>query len=104
MISPTCHNIEMKAALETLFDRHYPNGASALKRFREHLAEARLDFDVEANISVLDTPPQASFPRGLPSFVHYYLYGTPFGTVKKTPVNVDDPAHAYTSDGIGLNM
>src|SRR3989442_7759425 len=103
MISPACHNSEMKPALETLFDRHYPDGSSALKRFREHLAEARLDFDVEANINVLDSPPQASFPRGLPSFIRYYIYGTQFGTVKKfLLVQVIRPTPS--SDGIGLNM
>src|ERR1700683_1324724 len=100
MIRLTYNNREMKPALEILFDRHYPDGQSALKRFREHLAEARLDFDVEANIKVLDCPPQASFPRGLPSFIHYYLYGTQFGTVKKAPADADDPDHAFTSDGI----
>ena len=94
----------MKSPLEILFDRHYPNGSSALKRFREQLVKARLDFDVAASINVLDSPPQASFPHGLPSFFHYYLYGTQFGTVKKIPVDAGDPAHAYTSDGIGLNM
>jgi hypothetical protein len=94
----------MKPALETLFDRHYLDGSSALKRFRKHLAEAQLDFDVEANINVLDSPAQAGFPHGLPSFIHYYIYGTQFGTVKKLPVGADDPAHAFTSDGIGLNM
>jgi len=75
----------MNPALETLFDRHYPDGSIALKHFRDHLAVIRLDFDVEANINVLDSPPQASFPRGLPSFIHYYIYGTQFGTVKKLP-------------------
>jgi len=104
MISSTCHSNEMKHALETLFDRHYPDGSIALKRFREHLAEAQLDFDVEASINVLDSPPQASFPSGLPSFIHYYIYGTQFGTVKKIPVGAGDPAHAFASDGIGLNM
>src|SRR5438093_7411193 len=96
--------IEMKTALENLFDRHYADGPSALKRFRERLAAAQLDFDVEASINVLDWPPQASFPRGLPSFVHYYVSGTQFGTVKKLPLDVSDPAHAFSSDGIGLNM
>ena len=99
MISPTCKTSEMKSALDTLFDRHYPDASNALKRFREHLAAAQLDFDVEASIEVLDSPPQASFPHGLPSFIHYYIYGTQFGTVK-----TDDSAHAFTSDGIGLNM
>jgi len=94
----------MKPALETLFGRHYPDGLSALKRFREHVVEARLEFDVEANIKVLDSPPQPSFPQGLPSFIHYYIYGTQFGTLKKLPVGADDPTHAFTSDGIGLNM
>jgi len=94
----------MKPALETLFDRHYPDASNALKRFREHLAAAQLDFDVEASIEVLDSPPQASFPHGLPSFIHYYIYGTQFGTVKKIPAAADDSAHAFTSDGIGLNM
>jgi hypothetical protein len=70
-----------------------------VKRFREHLAVAQLDFDVETSIEVLDSPPQSSFPHGLPSFIHYYIYGTQFGTVK-----TDDSAHAFTSDGIGLNM
>lgn len=104
MISQACHNSEMETALETLFGRHYPDGSSALKRFRERLAEVRLDFDVEANISVLDSLPQASFQRGLPSFIYYYIYGTQFGTVKKLPVEAGDPGHAFTSDGIGLNM
>ncbi len=94
MINQAGHSSEMKPALETLFDRHYSDGSSALKRFRERLSEVRLDFDVEANIRVLDSPPQASFPRGLPSFVHYFIYGTRFGTVKKLPVDPGDPAHA----------
>src|SRR5436190_10045720 len=95
----------MKPALEKLFERHYPNGSSALKRFRERLAEVQLEFDVEASIDVLETPLQPpSFPRGLPSFIHYYIYGTSFGSVKKLPAGADDPAHIFTSDGIGLNM
>jgi hypothetical protein len=90
--------------LERLFDCHYPDAPGALKRFHELLAEAQLEFDVVGSIREFNTPPQASFPHGMPSFIHYYVYGTPFGTVKKLPVDVSDPAHAFTSDGIGLNM
>jgi hypothetical protein len=96
--------VEMQTALEHLFECHWPDGSSALKRFRERLAMVQLDFDVEARINVLAWPPQASFPHGVPPFVHYYIYGTPFGTVKKLPVAATDPAHAFSSDGIGLNQ
>jgi hypothetical protein len=94
----------MKTALETLFDSHYPDGPTALARFREHLAEAKLGFDVEANINELKQPPQASFPRGLPSFIYYYVPGTQFGSVKKLPAGACNAAHAFSSDGIGLNL
>lgn len=94
----------MKTALENLFELHHRDEPSALNRFREHLAMVRLDFDVEASINVLECPPQANFPRGVPPFVHYYIYGTPFGTVKKLPLNATDTAHAFSSDGINLNM
>jgi len=94
----------MNAPLEGLFDRHYPDGPGALQRFRKLLANAQLDFDVEASIHELEAQPQASFPRGMPSFIHYYVYGTPFGTVKKRPADASDPQHAFSSDGIGLNM
>src|SRR4030095_976413 len=97
-------NDKTMTPLEKLFARHYPDAPSALKRFRERLAEAKLEFDVEGSINELETQPQASFPYGVPSFIHYYVYGTPFGTVKKLPVDASDPAHAFTSDGIGLNM
>lgn len=94
----------MKTALEDLFDRHYPDGPSALKRFRERLAEVKLDFDLEAGVREQKMPPQAGFPRGLPSFIYYYVPGTQFGSVKKLPAGASDPAHAFSSDGIGLNM
>ena len=62
---PDFDSSEMKTPLEEIFERHYPDGSSALKRFREHLAEAKLSFDVEANINELQSPPQAGFPHGL---------------------------------------
>ena len=95
---------EMNTAVEEIFDRHYPDGPSALKRFRQRLAEAKLEFDVEANIREQKMPPQAGFPRGLPSFIYYYVPGTQFGSAKKLPAGPSDPRHAFTSDGIGLNM
>lgn len=94
----------MKTVLEILFERHYPEDPYALKRFRGHIAQARLDFDVETSIGVLEAPPQASFPVGLPPFVYYYIYGTNFGTVKKLPATSENSTHTFTSDGIGLNM
>ena len=90
--------------LEKLFTRHYRDPANVLKRFGELLAKVQLEVDVEGAIKELEARPQASFPRGLPSFIHYYVYGTPFGTVKKPPVVASDPAHIFNSDGIGLNM
>src|ERR1051325_3420137 len=104
MITQAIAKNKTMTPLERLFDRHYPDAAGALKRFRGLLSEAQLEFDVEGSINELEAQPQASFPRGLPSFIHYYVYGTPFGTVKKLPVDASDPARAFTSDGIGLNM
>lgn len=104
MIRGAFVNVEMKIPLEEIFERHYPDGSSALKRFREQLAEVKLDFDVEANIKEQKFPPQAGFPHGLPSFIYYYVSGTQFGSVKKLPTDARDPAHIFSSDGIGLNM
>jgi hypothetical protein len=94
----------MKTALENLFERHYPDGPGALRLFRERLAQAKLDFDVEACIREQKLPRQAGFPLDLPSFIYYYVPGTQFGSGKKLPVHASDPAHAFSSDGIGLNM
>ncbi len=94
----------MKTALEELFDRHYSDATRELQRFRERLAKAQLGFDVEAGIREQKMPPQAGFQQGLPSFIYYYVLGTQFGSVKKLPVDAHDPAHAFSSDGIGLNM
>jgi hypothetical protein len=104
MTISTCSNAVMKTKLEELFERHYPDPKSALVRFRKHLAEAKLDFDVEANISELTSPPNPSFPKGIPSFIYYYVPGSQFGSVKKLPTGANDPAHIFSSDGIGLNM
>ena len=92
----------MKTTVEDIFNRHYPDGATALRRFRERLAQTKLEFEVQAKIREQKLPPQAGFPRGLPSFIYYYVPGTQFGSAKKLPAGPCDPKHAYTSDGIGL--
>ncbi len=92
----------MNTILETLFDNHYSDGPSALKQFRNNIKKANLNFEIETNIAVLESPPQKGFPNGMPSFVYYYLIGTRFGTNKKIPT--DSSPHSFTSDGVGLNM
>lgn len=90
--------------LGKLFDRHYPDGATALRRFHDNLAAASLSFDVEANVRERIFSPQAGFPHGMPSFIYYYIHGTQFGSAKGLPSGPSDTAHAISSDGIGLNM
>lgn len=90
--------------LGKLFDRHYIDGAAALRRFHDNLSAAKLSFDVEGNVREHLFSPQAGFPEGMPSFIYYYIHGTYFSTAKGPPSGSSDPARAVSSDGIGLNM
>jgi len=92
------------ALLTKLFDRHYKDGAATLIRFQANLAAASLSFDVVANVRERVFSPQAGFPQGMPSFIYYHIHGTRFGSTKAPPSRAEDPAHAVSSDGIGLNM
>jgi hypothetical protein len=95
----------MTTLLENLFNRQYPiDGAAKLNRFRTLLGEAKLEIDVESSMTEHNVPPTPDFPYGLPSFIYYYVYGTQFGSVKKIPAGAGESAHAFSSDGIGLNM
>ena len=101
---PSRQHFTSMELLGKLFERHYANSAAALKRFRNNLAAAKLSFDVEANVREQLFLTQAGFPRGMPSFIYYYIHGTHFGSAKGLPSGPRDPAHTMSSDGIGLNM
>jgi hypothetical protein len=91
-------------AIGQLFERHYPDGEAALTRFRAHLAQAKLEFDVEGSISEHRFPDQTGQPSVIPSFVFYYVPSTRFGSVRVIEEPATESAHLQTSDGIGLNM
>ena len=95
----------MTNSLVKLFERQYSSdGPAKLNRFRLLLNNAKLDIDVEAAAKELPAPPNPDFPDGMPSFIHYYVYGTQFGSVKQVAIGAGESAHAFSSDGIGLNM
>jgi hypothetical protein len=87
-----------------LFHRHFADPASALRRLDEHLASVKLPFDLKTQLRELHFPPQRSLPKGLPSFIYYFVPNSRRGTDQ--PVS-DDPLHPSflnACDGIGLNL
>ena len=93
-----------RTSLEELFGRHYADWPAALRRFTTLVAQANLGFSVEGAVKEQQFVPQHGFPSGMPSFIYYYVAGTSFGSAKQVTNTSQESDHAYTSDGIGLNM
>lgn len=92
--------------LARLFQRHFDDPISALRRFEKLLALAELPFDLKTQLRELILPPQPSVPSP-PRFVYYFVPNSKRGTDKVIDAKISDPLHnAYLNkaDGIGINL
>lgn len=94
-----------RSPLELLFERHFADSSAELRRFRDNLAAAGLNFDVEQNVDQIVVSNHPGLPSWLPPFVFYFVSGTGYGSVRPASGHESILAsHMGTSDGIGLNF
>lgn len=87
-----------------LFGRHYDDAVAALLRLDKRLADISLPFDLRAQLREMSYPPQPKLPKGLPSFIYYYVPNSGWGSQNPFPADPLDKSFVYCSDGIGLNL
>ena len=86
-----------------LFDRHFDDPHSALRRLENHLSKVRLPFDLAEQLRELPHPSQPDVET-MPSLIYYFVPGSRWGTEKPTHPDPVDPSFTKNADGIGLNM
>lgn len=93
--------------LARLFQRHFDNAVSALRRFENLLSSVDLPFDLKAQLRELILPAQPRIPNP-PIYVYYYVPDSRKGTDKAVDSNnFPNPLHEaylHKADGIGINL
>lgn len=87
-----------------LFQRHLADPVAAVRRLDAHLASMDLPFDLKAQIRELAYPPQPGLPKGLPSFIYYFVPRTRRGTDQPSKKDPLHPSFVNSCDGFGLNL
>jgi hypothetical protein len=87
-----------------LFQRHYADPIAAVRRLETHLASVELPFDFYAQLRELSYPPQPGLPKGMPSFIYYFVPHSRRGTDQPTKEDALHPSFINACDGIGLNL
>jgi hypothetical protein len=104
LTSPFATTAASDELLLRLFGRHFDDPVAALFRLDKCLRTISLSFDLRAQLRELEYPPQPGLPKGVPSFIYYYVPNSGWGSDKPVPA---DPLHSsfvYATDGIDLNM
>jgi hypothetical protein len=91
----------MSDLLFKLFTRHSLYPSPDVLRLRRYLELVRLPFDFEAQLREVPFPPQPGLPKGLESWIYYFVPHTKFGTDKNHP---DSRSFLNAVDGMGLNL
>jgi hypothetical protein len=97
--------IQRRASIDEAFTARYGSAESGeAVRFKSRVADLRLPFDFEANLSRFDYPGYPSFETGLPSAFRYFVPGALHGSHRPYPEQVLDSGFVAVSDGDGLNF
>jgi len=87
-----------------LFQRHFADPVTALRRLDAHLASVSLPFDLRAQLRELPFPPQPGLPNGIPSCIYYFVPNSRRGSNQATSEDPLHPSFINACDGIGLNL
>ncbi|HEY5042317.1 MAG TPA: hypothetical protein VIK53_09970 [Verrucomicrobiae bacterium] len=90
--------------LVRLFQRHFPDAASAVLRLENHLAAIPLLFDFKTKLREVKFIPQPALPNGMPSFIYYFVPNSGWGSDQKVSANLLDTNFVKACDGVGLNL
>jgi hypothetical protein len=87
-----------------LFQRHFADPATTLRRLEEYLATVKLPFDLKEQLRELSFPAQPGLPDGLPSCIYYFVPNSRRGSdqpIREDPLH---PSFVNSCDGMGLNL
>lgn len=90
--------------LVRLFQRHFADPVTALRRLDAHIASVSLPFDLRAQLRELPFPAQPGLPKGVPSCIYYFVPNSRRGSDQPAPEDPLHPSFVNACDGIGLNL
>ncbi len=91
--------------LVRLLYRHYDDPVAAVQRLERNLANVELPFDdLYGQLRELEFPAQPCLPKGMPSFIYYFVPNSGWGSHSAPPKDPLDSTFVSNGDGIGMNM